>query len=137
MAHAYDRLKNCLSDVKEWLSANKLKLNPDKTEIIIFGSKTHMKNSTNLSQLVVLAISSLLLRNLGAWLDRDFSCFAQIRDLKHLRGMSCCSYGCECFGWVQVYMWLKGYILAHYLRTDNQSPINQSILAQLISKTGV
>ena len=28
MAHAFDRLKSCLDDVKKWLSANKLKLNP-------------------------------------------------------------------------------------------------------------
>ena len=39
VAHAFDRLKSSLDDVKKWLSANKLKLNPDKTEFIIFGSK--------------------------------------------------------------------------------------------------
>ena len=27
VAHAFDRLKSCLDDVKKWLSANKLKLN--------------------------------------------------------------------------------------------------------------
>ena len=37
VAHAIDRLKSCLDDVKKWLSANKLKLNPDKTEFIVFG----------------------------------------------------------------------------------------------------
>ena len=31
---AFDRLKNFLDDVRKWLSANKLKLNPDKTEFI-------------------------------------------------------------------------------------------------------
>ena len=31
----FDRLKNCLDDVKKWLSANKLKLNPYKTEFIL------------------------------------------------------------------------------------------------------
>ena len=36
---AFDRLKNCLDDVRKWLSANKLKLNPDKTEFILFGSR--------------------------------------------------------------------------------------------------
>ena len=28
---AFERLKNCLDDVRKWLSVNKLKLNPDKT----------------------------------------------------------------------------------------------------------
>ena len=34
---AFERLKNCLDDVGKWLSVNKLKLNPDKTEFILFG----------------------------------------------------------------------------------------------------
>ena len=34
---AFERLKNCLDDVRKWLSVNKLKLNPDKTEFILFG----------------------------------------------------------------------------------------------------
>ena len=39
VVHAFDKLKSCLDDVKKWLSANELKLKPDKTEFIIFGSK--------------------------------------------------------------------------------------------------
>ena len=39
VANAFDRLKSCFYDVKKWLSANKLKMNPDKTESIVFGSK--------------------------------------------------------------------------------------------------
>ena len=36
---AFDKLNRCLQDVKEWMSASKLKFNPDKTEFILFGSK--------------------------------------------------------------------------------------------------
>ena len=36
----HDKLSRCLEDVKRWLSTNKLKLNPDKTEFIVFGSKS-------------------------------------------------------------------------------------------------
>ena len=36
---AFDKLNRCLQDVKEWMSASKLKLNPDKTEFILFCSK--------------------------------------------------------------------------------------------------
>ena len=36
---AFEQLNRCLNDVKEWMSTSKLKLNPDKTEFIILGSK--------------------------------------------------------------------------------------------------
>ena len=32
-------LNKYLDDINEWMSASKLKLNPDKTEFIVFGSK--------------------------------------------------------------------------------------------------
>ena len=47
-AHAFDRLKNCQDGVKKWLSAKTLKLNPDKTEFIIFGSKLQCGQFTSL-----------------------------------------------------------------------------------------
>ena len=40
VASALDKLSSCLENVKRWLSTNKLKLNPDKTEFIVFGSKS-------------------------------------------------------------------------------------------------
>ena len=40
VASALDKLSHCLEDVKRRLSTNKLKLNPDKTEFIVFGSKS-------------------------------------------------------------------------------------------------
>ena len=36
---AFVKLNRCLDDVKEWMSSSKLKLNPAKTEFIIFGLK--------------------------------------------------------------------------------------------------
>ena len=35
-------LEKCLGDISVWMSQNKLKLNNDKTEIILFGSKKHL-----------------------------------------------------------------------------------------------
>ena len=32
-------LMDCLSDVSRWMAANKLQLNPDKSEFVVFGSK--------------------------------------------------------------------------------------------------
>ena len=40
VAQAFDRLKNCLYDIKMCFSTNKLKCNPDKTKGIMFGSRT-------------------------------------------------------------------------------------------------
>ena len=44
---AFDRLGKCLEDVKLWLCANKLKLNVDKTDLIIFGSKSQQEKLTH------------------------------------------------------------------------------------------
>ena len=41
----FDKLNRCLQYVKEWMSASKIKLNPDKTEFILFGSKKQRKRS--------------------------------------------------------------------------------------------
>ena len=100
VSHAFDRLERCLEDVKKWLSANKLKLNPDKTEFIVFGSKIQHEKLNKSFPVNILGnfLSPVrVVRNLGVWLDSDFSfsghvqnicksCFAQIRDLKCLRG---------------------------------------------------
>ena len=40
---AFKKLNRCLDDIKEKMSARKLKLNPDKTEFIVFGSKRQRK----------------------------------------------------------------------------------------------
>ena len=36
---AFEQLNRCLDNVKEWMSTSQLKLNPDKTEFIVLGSK--------------------------------------------------------------------------------------------------
>ena len=99
MAHAFDRLKSCLDDVKKWSSPNKLKLNPDKTEFIIFSTKLREKLNKSIPVNILGTVLSPVgvVRNLGVWFDRYFSfsrhvqiicksCFADIRDLKSLRG---------------------------------------------------
>ena len=41
-SHSIQKLKNCLSDIQNFMSANKLKLNPEKTEFILIGSKNNI-----------------------------------------------------------------------------------------------
>ena len=100
VAHACDRLKSCLEDVKKWLSASKLKLNTDKTEFIVFGSKIQREKLNKSFPVNILGYFLFpvgAVRNLGVWFDNEFSfsrhvqnicksCFAQIRNLKRLRG---------------------------------------------------
>ena len=41
--HSIQKLKNCLNDIQNFMFTNKLKLNPDKTEFILIGSKNNRK----------------------------------------------------------------------------------------------
>ena len=100
VASALDKLSCCLEDVKGWLSSNKLKLNPDKTEIIVFGSKSQSEKLNHFFPVNILSnlISPVdAVRKLGVCFDSDFSfschvmnlcksCFAPVQDLKRLRG---------------------------------------------------
>ena len=42
-SHSVQKLKNCLNDIQNFMFTNKLKLNPDKTEFILIGSKNNRK----------------------------------------------------------------------------------------------
>ena len=55
---ALAKLNACLRDVQEWMSLNKLKLNPEKTEFIVFGSKAQRQKIS--SHFPVSILGSLL-----------------------------------------------------------------------------
>ena len=96
---AFDKLNRCLQDVKEWMLASKLKLNPDKTEFILFGSKKQRKRLNACFPIDILGNAlhpTESVRNLGVWFDSDFSfskhvqnvCkdrFIQLRDFRNIR----------------------------------------------------
>ena len=68
VASALDKLSRCLEDIKRWLSTNKLKLNPYKTEFIVFGSKSQREKLNH--SFPVNILSNLIspvdaVRNLG------------------------------------------------------------------------
>ena len=73
---AFDKLNRCIQDVKERMSASKLKLNPDKTEFILFGSKIQ-RERLNASFPIDILGNPLppteSVRNLVVWFDSDFS----------------------------------------------------------------
>ena len=96
---ALAKLNACLHDVQQWMSLSKLKLNPEKTEFIVFGSKAQRQKVS--SHFSVIILGSLLhpvdsVRNLGVWFDAEFSfsehvkrtckaCFLQMHDLRRIR----------------------------------------------------
>ena len=96
---AFDKLNRCLQDVKEWMSASKLKLKPDKTEFILFGSKKERERLNACFPIDILGNTlhpTESVRNLGVWFDSDFSfskhvqnvckgCFIQLRDFRNIR----------------------------------------------------
>ena len=72
VAHAFDRLKSCLDDVKKWLSVNKLNLNPDKTDFIILVQNYNEKLNKSFPVDILRNFLSPVVRNLGVWFDSDF-----------------------------------------------------------------
>ena len=96
---AFEKLNRCLEDVKEWMSTSKLKLNPNKTEFIIFGSKRQRDKLKACFPIDILGNSLCpadLVKNLGVWFDSDFSlskhvqkvcksCFVKLCDFRHVR----------------------------------------------------
>ena len=69
------RVENCISDIRTWMVDNKLKLNEDKTEVLILTSKLH-RSCHGISQVVVGGAPiapTLTVRNLGAMLDQSLT----------------------------------------------------------------
>ena len=92
-------ISDCLTDISLWLKSNKLKLNSDKTEFIIIGTKRQRHKLSNHFPVKLLdndICPSDSVRNLGVLFDSDFSfhkhvsnicksCFYHIRDLRRIR----------------------------------------------------
>ena len=82
-AAVLNRLEQCVSDLRVWMNANRLKLNDSKTEFIIFGT-SHV-----LSQLSTTSIqvgesnitARTAVRNIGVMLDSRLTMFSQVTNL--------------------------------------------------------
>ena len=75
-SHSIQKLKNCLSDIQNFMSANKLKLNPEKTEFILIGSKNNCKQLLPHFPINILGNQvspAQSVRNLGVVFDSSFS----------------------------------------------------------------
>ena len=91
-APAFDKLNSCLLDVQEWMSSSMLKLNPYKTEFIIFGSQAQLKKFDPYFPVRIFGNfmhPAVVVKNLGVWLDhvRNIckTCFIQMCGLRWVR----------------------------------------------------
>ena len=95
---AYSQISSCTSDVNQWMTTNKLKMNGDKTEIMICGSIPKLRNiqieSINIDNDPIDISDNV--RNLGFFLDKHLnmnvhvsnlrkSCYFELRKISHVR----------------------------------------------------
>ena len=92
------RLLACIDSIRKWMSSNRLRLNPDKTEFIWLASSYHLRNIQQLPLAVgdVTINPSRTVRDLGVLFDNNLSlnehvsrtissCFFQLRQLKYIK----------------------------------------------------
>lgn len=98
-AAALQNLQSCLDSVQHWMNANKLRLNPEKTEFLLIGHEQQRNKYLDLFPYHLLHIPTTpaeKARNLGVIFDRNFnfrshisaicrSCFYHLRDLRRIR----------------------------------------------------
>uniref|UniRef100_A0A8D2KSV3 Reverse transcriptase domain-containing protein n=1 Tax=Varanus komodoensis TaxID=61221 RepID=A0A8D2KSV3_VARKO len=71
-------LNRCLAEVMEWMRANKLKLNPDKTEVLLVGGSGFREGGFDLVLNGVTLPLRDKVRSLGVLLDPELSLEAQV-----------------------------------------------------------
>ena len=70
---ALAKLKDCISEVQQWMLVNKLKLNQDKTEFLLIASPNHHRLLSNTRLLIdpnTVIHPSPFVRNLGVVFDK-------------------------------------------------------------------
>ena len=69
------RLEKSADDLKTWMDENRLRINSEKTEFIMFGSKVQLSkcDTTSLTVNGSIIPKSDIIRQLGAWLDSNLN----------------------------------------------------------------
>lgn len=78
-----ERLEKCIEEIRVWMNKNFLKLNEDKTEFIIFGTKTNIAKVSGWTVTVgdVEILPSKSVRNIGAYLDSQLTMDCHINNI--------------------------------------------------------
>ena len=95
---ALEAMERCISDLRKWVYRDKLKINDDKTEFLVIGSRQQLLKINHCSVRVgTIDIKPVkVVRNLGAWFDSHFSmsthisksCSAAFFWLHNIKGIS-------------------------------------------------
>ena len=89
-------LQSCLASVQSWMSMNKLKLNPDKTEFLLVGNERQQRKYLSMFPIELFGVKTnpaKSARNLGVIFDKNFtvrshistvcsSCFYHLRSIR-------------------------------------------------------
>ena len=68
-------LEECISKVKEWMKHDRLKMNGEKTEFILYGLRQLKKSVTNNINVTGEVVDRTdCIKYLGVWLDDTLSC---------------------------------------------------------------
>jgi hypothetical protein len=72
---AVSKLNSCLSDIRDWMAANFLKLNDDKTELLLIGNPKRLVKVNNFQLFIgsIIVKPSENARNLGVYFDSSLS----------------------------------------------------------------
>ena len=93
---AVQKLEACLDDICSWMSANKLKLNCDKTEVMLFSPRNVPAPAATIRVGETVVTPSCSVRNLGVVMDRAMTmekhvlavsrtCYHQLRNIGRIR----------------------------------------------------
>jgi len=88
------QLERCLAEVNHWMSANRLKLNPDKTELLWAGSKYSRSSLGSMGLSLEIDSDTVMASNHVHELGVTFSCDLSLD--KHVSGI--CA---ACFYWLR------------------------------------
>ena len=90
-AEVVARVESCVADIRAWMTANYLKLNDDKTELVVLSSTPHSTSPISITvggDVVNTSVDPP--RNLGVYFDDTLSMDAHIKRLK--RSLNGCLY---------------------------------------------
>ena len=84
--YAVTRLNTCICDIRNWLANNMLKLNADKTEVILFPSKHALKSHPNVAVTVgeQPVLPATPIHNLGVVYDQPLSMIQHVNSVRRV-----------------------------------------------------
>ena len=92
--HSKSKVEACILDINKWMTANKLMLNNDKTELLVLNARHRppppLSSIYAGSELIIAAESA---KNIGVWFDNTLSMNRQVNSLcktafYHLRNLA-------------------------------------------------